>query len=82
MATTSEAVYSDTWAMIADPSTAVGSIVLRKLFLSHDLIEICCATGDLVVRPVMDRSAQACQIHLVKEVAEREIRWRPTQLQA
>ena len=49
--------------------------------VTHQLIEICCATWDLGDRPVTDRGAQGCHVHLI-EVAERGIRWRPPQLHA
>ena len=49
---------------------------------THQLIEIRCTTWDLGDRPVTDRSAQGCHVHLMEEVAERGIRsWSP-QLQA
>jgi len=54
----------------------------QGLAVTHQLIEICCATGDLGDCPVTNRSAQCRHVHLVEEVAERGIRWRPTQLQA
>jgi hypothetical protein len=54
----------------------------QNLAVTHLLIEIRCTTMDLGDRPVTDRSAQCCRIHLQEEVAERGIRWRPAQLQA
>ena len=53
----------------------------ERLAVTNKLIEICCATGDLGDRPVTDRSAQGGHIHLLEEVAERGIRWRPPQRQ-
>ena len=45
----------------------------QGLAVTHQLIEIRCATGDLGDRPVTDRRAQGCHVHLVEEVAERGI---------
>jgi hypothetical protein len=50
--------------------------------VTHQLIEIRCATRDLGDCPVTDRRAQPRHVHLMEEVAERGIRWRPSQLQA
>lgn len=82
MATPRAAEYSVTWAMNADPPPAVGSIDPLRVLPSHQLIEIHCATWDLGDRPVTDRGAQRRYIHLVEEIAERGIRWRPPQLHA
>ncbi len=50
--------------------------------VTHQLIEIGCAPMDLGDSPVTDRCAQRRHIHLLEEVAERGIRWRPPQLLA
>ncbi len=48
----------------------------QGLAITHQLIEIRCATGDLGDRPVTDRRSQGCYVHLVEAVAERGIgRW-------
>jgi len=47
----------------------------QALTVTHQLIEIRCTTKDLGDRPVANRSAQRRHVHLVEEVAEREIRW-------
>ena len=50
--------------------------------VTHQLIEIRCTTWDLGDRPVTDHRTQGCHVHLLEEVAEGRIRWRPSQLQA
>jgi hypothetical protein len=65
--------------------TAAGRGLNRSpqgLAITHQLIEIRCTTWDLRDRPVTDRSAQGFHVHLMEEVAEREIRWWSPQLQA
>jgi hypothetical protein len=54
----------------------------QGLAVTDQLIEIRCATGDLSDRPVTDHRTQGCHVHLLEEVAERGVRWRPPQLQA
>ena len=54
----------------------------QGLAVTHQLIEISCATWDLGDCPVTNRSAQRRHVHLVEEVAERGVRWWPPQLQA
>jgi hypothetical protein len=71
-----------TWAMNAEPPPAVGSIEPQGLAVTHQLIEIRCASGDLGDGPVTNCSAQRGHVHLLEEVAERGIRCRPTKLQA
>ncbi len=52
----------------------------QGLAVTHQLIEIRCATLDLGHRPVTDRRAQRRQVHRMEEVAERGIRWWPPKL--
>ncbi len=54
----------------------------QGLAVTDQLIEIRCTIWDLGYRPVTDRAAQGWHVDLLEEVAERGIRWRPTQLQA
>ena len=54
----------------------------QGLAVTHQLIKIRCTIWDLGDRPVTDRSAQRCHVHLVEAVAERGIRRRPPQPQA
>jgi len=48
--------------------------------VTYPLIEIRCATWNLGDRPVTDRSAEGCHVHLMEEGAERGIRRRSLQL--
>jgi hypothetical protein len=41
----------------------------QRLAVTHQLIKIGCTTWDLGDRPVADRSAESCHIHLAEEVA-------------
>ncbi|MEB3318194.1 MAG: hypothetical protein VKO39_08675 [Cyanobacteriota bacterium] len=42
----------------------------QGLAVTHQRIEIRCTTGDLIDRPVSNRSAESRHVHLAEEVAE------------
>jgi hypothetical protein len=42
----------------------------QRLAITHQLVEIGCATWDLCERPVADGGAESRHIHLLEEIAE------------